>query len=391
MKKLIIIPLFFCALQVFSQTQLSDRAEISVITCGPFQGEVYSAFGHSAFLIHDPELGIDHIYNYGMFDFDQPNFYLNFARGKNLYMLGVQDWNRFREVYIYHNRFLHEQQLNLNKAQKQKLYEYLLWNALPENQNYYYDYFYDNCATRIRDVIVKNFADSVHFDDSFITTDYSIRQLTDLYLTYQPWGDLGIDICLGLPMDKKASAFEYMFLPDYIEYAFDNATINQNGSTVPLVKSKKIVYESRPEDLKRGFFQPWTVFVSLAVVALVISVLDFRRKKLSQWFDVTLFGITGLIGILLLFLWVATDHKAAAKNFNLLWALPTNLIAVIAFYRNPKWLEKYFFGVAVLSALLLITWAWLPQQLNQFLIPFVIVIMIRSFVQSRLRKNSLTY
>ena len=111
--------------------KLSDQAEISVVTCGPFHGEVYSAFGHSAFRVSDPTQGIDAIYNYGVFDYDQPNFYLNFALGKNKYMLGVQDYNRFRDVYIYYNRFIHEQPLNLNTFQKQKLFSYLEWNADP--------------------------------------------------------------------------------------------------------------------------------------------------------------------------------------------------------------------------------------------------------------------
>ncbi len=130
--------------------KLSDQAEISVVTCGPFHGEVYSAFGHSAFRVSDPTQGIDAIYNYGVFDYDQPNFYLNFALGKNKYMLGVQDYKRFRDVYIYYNRFIHEQSLDLNNFQKQKLFSYLEWNARPENQYYYYDYFYNNCATKIK-------------------------------------------------------------------------------------------------------------------------------------------------------------------------------------------------------------------------------------------------
>ena len=229
--------------------------------------------------------------------------------------------------------------------------------------------------------MVKVFGDSVKFDDSYITTDYTIRDLCELYLKYQPWGDLGIDICLGLPMDKKAVPYEYMFLPDYIESSFDKATIN--GS--PIVKTKSIVYESMPEAYHRSLFHPMNVFSLLAIIALAISVWDFKRKKLSTWFDAILFGVTGAVGLLLFILWVATDHKAAANNFNLLWALPTHLVAVIAFYKSPKWLNKYFLVTAVIAAATLVLWPILPQQLNYFLVPVVVALFVRAWLQYRLR------
>lgn len=381
MKKLVLLLLIITTLCNAQSSTLSDQAEISVITCGPFQGEVYSAFGHSAFRVYDAALGIDKAYNYGVFDFDQPNFYLNFARGRNNYMLGVYPYDRFRDYYIYHNRYVHEQKLNLSTQQKQRLYEFLEWNALPDNRSYPYDYFYDNCATKIRDVAVKVFGDSVKFDGSFITTEFSIRELTDLYLAHQPWGDLGIDICLGLPMDKKASPYEYMFLPDYIEYSFDHATLNNT----PIVKEKIIVYESQKEEYSKNLLHPLSVFGLVALVTLFLSVWDLKRKKLSTWFDTALFGTTGLVGILLLLLWIATDHKAAANNFNLLWALPTHLFAVISFIKKPAWLKRYFLIVFLICALTLIFWFILPQKLNYTLIPFVMALCIRGFTQYRLR------
>ena len=115
---------------------LSDQAEISVITCGPGQEQVFTAFGHSAFRVFDPVNGIDAAFNYGVFDFDQPNFYLNFARGHNYYRLAVQDYKRFEYAYQYYNRYIVAQVLNLNINQKQRLFNYLQWNALPENQYY---------------------------------------------------------------------------------------------------------------------------------------------------------------------------------------------------------------------------------------------------------------
>lgn len=378
---IIALPLVLLSLILQAQRTLSPDATISVITCGPWQGELYSAFGHSALRVHDPSQQINEAYNYGVFDFDQPNFYLNFAKGYLYYKLAVWDYQGFANMYVYDNRFIHEQVLNLTPTQKQKVYDFLQWNALPENQEYRYDYFYDNCATRIRDVFVNVFKDSVVFDGSYVETDYTIRELTDLYLEPQPWGDLGIDICLGLPMDKVADPYEYMFLPDYIESGFDHASIYQNGEYVPLVQDKVVVYASREEDPPRGLPHPLVVFSVLAAAVAVLSFYDLRRKKASSWLDITLFGICGAIGLLLLVLWLFTDHNAAARNFNLLWALPTHLWAVFTLRKNSKRTRTYFLATAILCLVLLLTWNILPQMLNYSLIPIVIALGIRGFVR----------
>jgi hypothetical protein len=386
MKQSVIVFFILSFLPLKGQQKLSPEAHISVITCGPWQGELWSAFGHSAYRVYDPDQGIDEAYNYGVFSFE-PGFYLNFARGYNYYMLGVYNYQDFKNVYIYYNRYVHEQILNLTAYQKQKLYNYLQWNAQPENRVYSYDYFYDNCATRIRDVAATVLGDSIRFDGSYIETDYSIRQLTDLYLQQQPWGDLGIDICLGLPMDKKATPYEYMFLPDYIESGFDHAYIKVNGGEKALVKTKINVYNQRDEDPEGSLPHPLLVFGFLALITLFLTIRDLRRMKATRWFDAILFGITGVVGIVLTLLWIATDHHAAAKNFNLLWAIPTHFVAAILVFRNTKWLGDYFLLTGSIAMALLITWKFLPQQLNVSLIPIVIMLGLRSFCQYKLRKN----
>ncbi|MBX2961690.1 MAG: DUF4105 domain-containing protein [Cyclobacteriaceae bacterium] len=359
--------------------QLSNEAEISVITCGPGQEAVFTAFGHSAFRVYDPENGINAAFNYGVFDFDQPNFYLNFARGHNRYRLAVQDFERFEYVYQYYNRYVHEQVLNLTLEQKQKLFDYLIWNAKPENQFYFYDYFYDNCATKLPEIVQKVFGEEVVFDGSYIIKPLSIRALTDLYLKYQPWGDLGIDLCLGLPMDKIATPYEHMFLPDYVEYGFDHASLNGES----LVKQKVIRYEARPETFSNGIFQPVYVFSLFALLALALTIYDSKRKKISNWFDALFFGLIGLVGLLLFLLWVATDHRAAANNLNVLWALPTHLVVAILVFKPREWVKKYFLIVVIINAVLLISWAWLPQMLHFSLVPIVIALTVRAYIQFR--------
>jgi hypothetical protein len=357
---------------------LSRNAEISAITIGPWQGELYSAFGHSAFRVYDPVHQIDDFYNYGVFNFDQPNFYLNFARGHLNYMLGVDPWPLYRDHFIRYNRYVHEQVLNLDSAQKQAVFDYLFWNAQPENAYYMYDYFYNNCASKLRDILKSNFKSDIKFDSSYITTDYTIRELTDLYLMHQPWGDLGIDICLGLPMDKHAKPYEYMFLPDYIESSFDRATIRSAGVERPLVRQKLIIYESAPEDPPKSLVHPWMAFGLLLALTFWITWKDWQKKRTSKWFDLVLFGSVGVLGILLLLLWVATDHRAAARNLNILWAMPLHVFVMPFYWKGAAWTKKYFSGIAILMAVILLLWPWLPQQLNVFLIPVVAALAVRA-------------
>jgi hypothetical protein len=250
---------------------------------------------------------------------------------------------------------------------------------MPENQYYLYDYFYNNCATKLRDVLKLTLKDNVTFDSTFITTDYTIRQLTDLYLQYQPWGDLGIDICLGLPMDKHASPYEYMFLPDYIEQSFDHATIRRDSTSMPLVKKKISVYESLPEDPPSSLFHPWLVFGLFLVITMAITWRDLKSHKRSKWFDTIVFGTVGAVGLLLFLLWTATDHRAAERNLNVLWAMPLHLLFVPLYLMGKKIAITYFKGIAILMGLLLVTWAFLPQQLNVFLIPVVMALGIRAW------------
>ncbi|HCW08076.1 MAG TPA: hypothetical protein DGG95_12010 [Cytophagales bacterium] len=391
MKKILFLisSFFFTFSTNFAQgPRLSNSSTISVLTFGPGQEELYSAFGHSAIRLYDSINNIDIAFNYGVFDFNQPHFYLNFARGYLYYMVDAYSYPDFRDYYVEHNRFVHEQILNLTPEQKQKVADFLVWNIQPKNKTYRYDYFYNNCATKIRDAFESAIPNEVAFDSTFIKTDYTIRNLTDIYLSQQPWGDLGIDICLGLPMDKKARPFEYMFLPDYIESSFDHA-INKSVNQ-PLVKKKVIVYQSVEEKTSFHWFHPWIIFGIIFLIGSYITWKDWQQKKLSRWFDVIFFATIGAIGILLLFLWTMTDHQAAAKNFNLFWAFPTHfIVAVVLLKKNqPKWITHYFLFNAILTAILLGVWYLLPQSLNVFLIPIVGVSLLRSLVNFIIRKQN---
>lgn len=381
-----VIVLLLSSIQVFAQEPtLSDKAEISIITCGPDPNELYSAFGHSAVRVKDPVTGIDYAFNYGVFDFDQPNFYLNFARGRNYYLLAVYNYVDFERAYKRDGRFIHEQVLQLTPVQRDKIYSFLLWNAQPENRTYRYDYYHDNCATRIRDILVNQLAGDLKIDSTSFSDEHSFRQKTDEYLHTLPWGDLGIDICLGLPIDRTMYANEYMFLPDYIESFTDRMQVKSDSGWVALVKEKRINAMATVKPWN-SLVHPWLAFFLLLVIIVSISFFDWRRKKLSRWFDVTLFGLTGLIGLLLFVLWLFTDHHDAAKNLNLLWAFPLNFFASLMLFskRSKSLLSKYFLVCLIILAFTLVFWWALPQELNVHLIPVAAGLAIRYLLNWRL-------
>lgn len=379
MKQLVAF-LLLIPLMAFGQRELSKEADIHIVTCGPSQYELYSAFGHNAIRVKDSANGIDQIYNYGVFNFNQPNFYLNFAKGYLYYRLAVTDYELFVNKYISEKRYIHEQVLNLTYQQKQRLFDFLQWNAKPENMRYYYDYFYDNCATRIRDAVKKTFGDTVTFDGSYIQKDSTIRELCDLYLEHQPWGDFGIDLALGLPMDKTLTPYQYMFLPEYIESGFAHAYIKRNGQQKPLVEERVVTYKGGEQDFDETFFTPTLTFSLVLLLGLSLTYSGYKTRKSLFWFDTIVFSFIGLLGWHFLGLWFLTDHDAAAKNMHLLWAIP--LYLPLAFLlvkkRPPFWLKTFFQVTAVIHFLTLITWPFLPQDLHDSLIPFVVLLLIRT-------------
>ncbi|MGB3465861.1 MAG: DUF4105 domain-containing protein [Cyclobacteriaceae bacterium] len=361
--------------------QLSPEAEIRVMTLGPYQGELYSAFGHSAFRVYDPARGINIVYNYGVFDFDQENFYLNFVRGKMLYKLGTSRYERFVKHYVDENRFVYEQVLNLTQEEKQKLMDFLVNNKKPENRDYYYNYVYDNCATKIGDVLQEVLGKKLVLDTSFKEDGLTFRGLMDRYLDHQYWGDFGIDLGLGAGVDKEAAGEEYLFLPDYVYRSFMNSKITDENGNRPLVAETDIIFEATPEVQEKPMLTPFNVLTILFFVIGFLTNIDFKKNRRSKWIDYLFFGLAGLIGWFLLFLWFGTDH-ISAWNYNLLWALPTHLIVVFFLRKRDKYrkqLKAYFKWTSIFYVLLIVIWSFLPQPLHSSLIPLILILTLRGF------------
>jgi len=369
--------LFLSSFQITAQ-QLTSKATVSVVTCGP-GNELYSTFGHSAFRVYDPNLGLDKIYNYGTFDFNAPNFYLNFAKGKLIYQLSTSTFSRFLRIYQYENRWVKTQELAIDTNEVQAIFDFLENNAKPENKLYRYDFFYDNCSTKIEDVIKTVLKDKVHFSNTHITSNKTHRDLIADYTSNHPWSKFGIDLALGSVIDKKASKDDYKFLPDYIYKAFNNATITTQNSTTAFVKKRVTILKERKIEEPFSILIPFTIFIFLAFVILFVTYKNILSQKRSIWLDFILYFSTGLVGIVVLLLWFATSHTATYKNFNFLWAFAPNLVIAFLLLKSklPTWLRYYNWFLLFLLVVMVILWLLRIQVFNLALLPFILALAVR--------------
>ncbi len=356
---------------------------LSLLTCTPGT-ELYSTFGHSAIRVTDISAGTDIIFNYGTFDFNDPAFLPKFVRGKLLYFVSIDEFKNFLDQYNYEKRGITEQVLDLSCAVKKKLLIALHDNAKEENRYYKYDFVYDNCTTRLRDIIFSAVKDRVDTKNIRPKDEVTFRNLIHEYLDngHHYWSKLGIDILLGSPLDKKLSNSEAMFLPDYLLKAFDSTTLNSK----PFVTEKIPILKSTMPVDKSPSFTPFWFFT---VLFLIIAILSFVKKaaRFFIFFDFILFFLSGALGLLLLFMWFGTDHQACRNNINLIWAFPAHLIIVFYLLKKRSWLRYYFFANAILLLLLLMGWKWLPQEMNNGLLPIVGLLMLRSFILFRKMNN----
>ena len=375
--KLSFFVFLFTIVSAFAQQfKLSNNAQISVLTVGP-GNSLNDAFGHNGFRIKDNTLGIDIVYGYGEYDFDAPNFYLKFAQGKLNYLISKNNFSDFYNYYVRYNRTVDQQVLNITPTEKQKLFNYLENNYKPENRRYLYDFFYDNCATRIRDVTISSINREIDFKLPENFQPKTFRSLIHDHVGFNTWGSFGIDIALGSVIDRKATASEHMFLPHYINSFFEDATLN---GTERLVKKSTTLYQKKETNSASNFiFSPLAIMSLLGIIILFITYKDYKNHTRTQWLDVTLFGITGLIGLLVLFLWFATDHSTTAQNYNLLWAFPLNIL-IIGQLVKPEvknWFKSYLKFIIIMLCLMSMHWIIGVQVFAIGLIPLLIALFIR--------------
>jgi hypothetical protein len=291
------------------------NTEVSLITMGP-GSDLYSKFGHSAIRLNDPDQNLDIAYNYGTFDFNTPNFYPKFVRGKLDYILSVDPTKPLLRYYLRTGREVIEQQLLLSPSEVQHLADFLAENYKPENRTYQYDFFYDNCATRIRDVL-EDIRPSLQFEEHE-SSNKVYRDLLIEKLQGDPLILLGINLILGPVTDRAIDVRGEMFLPTYL---MNNLELTKSGEPV-LVGPKNIL---APDNFKIHAAPMWkqpALYVWLILLILLIGGNSQGIFRVSKMVSMVLITLVSLCFGLFSFMWLFTEHSTTHGNLNLLWANP---------------------------------------------------------------------
>lgn len=303
--KIVLLFLILFTQTINAQVQLHDSARVSLLTASQWHGAVYALFGHTAIRVQDDSVGVDAVYNYGYFDSSQPNFMYNFVRGKTDYVLGVTTFNDFMYEYEYKGQSVTEQILNLTTSEKQQLFNALYINSLPENMRYRYNYLYDNCATRPRDMIEEYVNGTIIYPPT--SQKQTFRDLLHECTVEHKWTEFGIDLMVGSYSDRVIDVREKMFIPDYLMESFDGATMVVNDTlSYPLVMKSEMILEFDNERNSAGeqtLFTPFVTAFALLLITIIISLLQIANLnivRLAKIYDTLLFATAG-IGSLVLF------------------------------------------------------------------------------------------
>jgi hypothetical protein len=354
-----------------SFAQLSENAKVSILTCGD-GFEFFETFGHTALRICDTALDMDYVFNWGVFDFNTDNFYLKFAQGRLPYMLGVTDYQWFVTQYAYEGRSMYEQELKLTFEEKNIMYKAILENYKPENRYYNYDFFEDNCATRIRDMALNSLQGRQFPVNAVSNSNLTFRQLFYPYTEHFLWWRFGIDIALGMRADKKTSAYNYMYLPEDLMFQFDTTILSHDNKT--LTNSIQTVLKEQYPHSSPTVFSPNITFWLLFILVAVLTFMELRYRFYAKVFDIVFFCMIFFLSLLVFYLCFVSDHHATKDNLNLLWANPLILYALIRLHKSN--IIVLYFLLGCLAVLVLGFW-FLPQSFNSAFLPIWLVLILR--------------
>lgn len=384
---LILLFFFGTQIQAFEETNRtkspdSDSIVIGLITCSPGEA-AYELFGHTAIRIQYPARKLDAIFNYGMFSFNTPNFIYRFTKGETDYWLGVQDTQDFLVSYALRNSTVTEQVLNLTPAEAHALFSALIKNCQPQNRVYRYNFLYDNCSTRARDIIAQNIRSKIIYDMPQSTSTF--REWINQYTNGHAWLTFGINLVLGSSIDKPITYAESMFLPDNLMQAFEKALLQNDTLHQPLIGKTRILVEKDPEkrssvETSIPLFKPLYLSLLLLFFVCGVTVYECSKGETVRWVDTLLFTLYGTTGCVVFFLMFISEHPATYPNYNGFWLHPFHLFAAIAvWFRTWK---SALYGYHLINLLILIglmlSWAFIPQKLALSFLILALVLAVRS-------------
>jgi hypothetical protein len=389
MKKTFLI-ISFLFLTYFPSTFSQEWSNIQVylLTCGSGT-ETYSIYGHSALRIVIPEKQSDMVYNWGVFDFNTPNFAWKFAKGRLDYMIGVESLQNFLQNYVFESRFVYSQKLNFNEEEKARLFYLINENLKPENIKYRYDFFYDDCSTRIRNLLEKSVGEKLLYPPVEKGDIPTFRDMVGKYQTPFPWLKFGIDLIMGSNSDKNASFRDRMFLPIDMQQELSESVINRNGKMIPLLQNPEKILDFDPPVIKQNFFiSPVFIFTLLLILIIITSAL-IKIRKINNLIDIVIFSVFSILSVLMIFFNFFTDHQQMKWNLNLIWLNPFIIICFITLIMKKKgyvWFRVLFY----ISGAFILLHFILPQEFNIAFIPLAFIILTRSSLRADFDWNPLS-
>lgn len=360
-----------------------DSVEYSLVTCSPHE-EIYSLYGHTAIRMQDlhKSQSNDIVYNWGVFNFDAPHFVLRFVFGLTDYELEAASYDVFCKYYQYMGSSVTEQVLNLSSEEKVKLAQALAENCRPENKVYRYNYFYDNCSTRPRDIISRSVNGQVVYEDR---KDYtpSYRDMIRQKTVHHPWATFGNDMLLGVKADMKTNRSEQEFLPENLLYDFDHARIRGiDGSWRPLVKERRMAVPPGVQVIEPEFpLTPLECAGILAIISAMIFLIEWKRRKTFKYWDATLMLLIGLAGCVLTVM-IFSQHPATSLNLQLLLFNPIHLFYIPAVLYRRK--TRYWILLLVMVILLLL--GSMLQHYAEGVIILALCLLLRIWIHHRNEK-----
>jgi hypothetical protein len=374
----ILFLIFICSIATRAQENKdSCSMQISLLTCAPGT-DLYSLFGHTAIRVLDTARGMDIVYNYGTFDDSDPLFYVHFTRGIMLYSLSAETFKDFMAEYEYEHRAVFAQVLDLSCAEKNQLYDSLRKNSLEQNRFYQYHFHTDNCTTRAAVIIESNSPQPFVYKNILPDPGPSFRDMIHEYLDrqHQYWSEFGIDMMLGVHLDNKPTNIQAIhFLPDYLYRGMDSAYAGNK----PLVIEKKTILQFPSIKSDAAGLTPSVLFLYILILTVILYIFRANSAiaKTLLVFDIFFFSLLGLVGIVMAYTWLGRVDDVCRNNINIIWALPTHLVAVFFIRKNAPWAKYYFLNSAILAAILLIGFSWWAQRMNAAVIPILLIIMTR--------------
>ena len=313
-----------------------DSIHISLLTCSPHD-EVYSLYGHSAIRYRDDVDGVDLAINYGVFSFKKPYFVLRFVFGLTDYEMGIQNFSDFCEEYSYYGSSVTQQELRLTPDEKEAIYEALQKNALPENVTYRYNYLYNNCTTKARDILIDNLSGRVVYNNK-IDGSISFRDMIHSCNENHPWARFGNDLLMGVKADFNTDRSEQQFLPANLMRNFNHAQVIRDGKAVPLVEKTEVVVKGQHDVGDSGSkLCPTPMFCAcmLLIVVLLVSLLEYKFKVSCWLFDAFLLLVSGLSGLILTAM-IFSQHPTVSLNLQILMLNPLALYCVFYLIKNRR-------------------------------------------------------